>query len=62
MQSLASLRRYSGLYRECLRMRIKEVLEYRTGFMIGLVAIFLVQGASLATIWVTMSAAQATMS
>ncbi len=55
MRSLTVLRRYASLYRECLRMRIKEVLEYLLDFVVGLAAIFLVQGASLATIWVTMS-------
>ncbi|MEP7355993.1 MAG: ABC-2 family transporter protein [Anaerolineales bacterium] len=54
MSSLRILRRYASLYGDCLRMRIKEQLEYRLGFAVGLVAIFVVQGASLATIWVTM--------
>ena len=54
MRSLTALQRYASLYRDFLRMHVKEIVEYRVGFFIGLVAIFLVQGASLATIWVTM--------
>jgi len=48
------MQRYAILYGFFLRQQIKLVAEYRGSFIIGLVAIFLVQGASLATIWVTM--------
>lgn len=48
------MRRYASLYSLFLRQHIKVLAEYRAGFLIGLAATFLVQGASLATIWVTM--------
>src|SRR5207248_8517497 len=37
-----------------LRMHFKELMEYRVSFIIGLASVVLVQGASLATIWVLM--------
>ena len=48
------MKRYLSLYGHFLRQQIMELAEYRLSFTIGLVAIFLVQGASLATLWVTM--------
>ena len=46
------MRRYAELYPYFLRNQIKLILEYRADFIVGLVALFLVQGANLATLWV----------
>jgi ABC-2 type transport system permease protein len=46
------MRQYASLYGDFLRLHIKEMIEFRVSFMVGLLAIFMVQGASLATIWV----------
>jgi ABC-2 type transport system permease protein len=49
------MRRYLGLYRLFLAMHLKELIEYRVSFLFGMAVLFLVQGLSLATIWITMS-------
>src|SRR5688572_18414714 len=46
--------RYALLYASFLSVQARLLLEYRASFLIGLGAQFLIQGASLATIWVVM--------
>jgi viologen exporter family transport system permease protein len=48
------MRSYVGLYRLFLGMHLKALIEYRFSFLFGMVVLFLVQGMSLATIWITM--------
>jgi ABC-2 type transport system permease protein len=48
------MQRYLHLYGFFFRHHLKRLAEYRMSFAIGVVALFAVQGASLATIWVTM--------
>lgn len=52
MRRLATMQTYVSLYRHFMRMHFQGLMEYRVSFIIGLVATFLMQGASLATIWV----------
>ena len=49
------MRRYLGLYRLFLGMHLKSLIVYRFSFLFGMAVLFLVQGTSLATIWITMS-------
>ena len=46
--------RHARLYLGFLVVQMRLLLEYRASFLIGLVAQFLIQGATLATIWVVM--------
>ena len=48
------MRRYASLYGLFLRQHVKTLLEYRAGFMFGMVALFFEQVAILTTIWVIM--------
>ena len=48
------MRRYLGLYRLFLGMHLKALIEYRMSFLFGMAVLVLVQGMSLATIWITM--------
>lgn len=47
--------RYVSLYRLFLAMHLKALIEYRMSFLFGMAVLVLVQGLSLATIWITMS-------
>jgi ABC-2 type transport system permease protein len=49
------MRRYISLYGDFLRMDLKSILEYRGSFLTVVVAVLIVQSASLATIWVVMA-------
>jgi len=51
------MRRYASLYRVLFQMYVKSILEYRGSFMLYVAAVVIVQGASLATIWVVMGQA-----
>jgi ABC-2 type transport system permease protein len=44
--------RHARLYASFFSVQMRLLLEYRASFLIGLVAQFLIQGATLATIWV----------
>jgi ABC-2 type transport system permease protein len=48
------VKQYASLYPHFLRMHLKQLMEYRVSFLIGLASVGLVQGASVATIWVLM--------
>ena len=49
------MQRYAALYPYFLRQHIKELLEYRVGFIVGVAGMCLTHGATLAFIWVIMS-------
>lgn len=46
--------RHARLYASFFSVQVRTLMEYRVSFLIGLGALFLAQGASLATIWVVM--------
>jgi ABC-2 type transport system permease protein len=46
--------RHARLYLSFFSIQMRLLLEYRASFLIGLVAQFLIQGATLATLWVVM--------
>jgi ABC-2 type transport system permease protein len=49
------MRRYASLYAAFLSQQIKAMFEYRANFFIGVAAFVLLQGASIATVWIVMS-------
>ena len=51
------MRRYASLYGSFFSMYLKFIVEYRGSFFTYVVAVVIVQGASLATIWVVMGQA-----
>jgi len=51
------MRRYASLYNVFFQMFLKFLVEYRASFLTYVAAILIVQGASLATIWVVMGQA-----
>jgi ABC-2 type transport system permease protein len=46
--------RHARLYGSFFSLQVRRLMEYRVSFLIGLGALFIAQGASLATIWVIM--------
>jgi len=49
------MQRYATLYPYFLRQHVKELLEYRVGFIVGVAGMCLTHAATLAFIWVIMS-------
>jgi ABC-2 type transport system permease protein len=48
------MRRYLSLYAAFFNQQLKSLLEYRANFFIGVAAFVLLQGASIATLWIVM--------